>query len=107
MWSRPTIVEIFDRKFNFIDKAVITFPKYEFDYISIGETTITVPEIITANKTDYIIATQENIKIQAIITSVEYTDSSTKIKYKPLLQLTDIDIYFDTNRQKIWHRKKL
>lgn len=99
MWSRPAIIEIFNRNFDFIDKTAMNFPRYEFDYISIGEVTITVPEIITAQKTDYMIAVQGNMKIQAIITSVEYTDNCTKIKYKPLLHLTDIDIYFDIKRQ--------
>ena len=99
MLNRPAIIEVFDRNFKFIDKAAMDFPKYEFDYVSIGEVSITIPALIKAEKTDYIVATLDEKRIQAIITSVEYKDNTTKIKYYPLLQITDIDIYFEIDRQ--------
>lgn len=99
MLNRPAVIEVFDRNFEFVDKIAMDFPKYEFDYISIGEVSITVPALIKAQKTNFITATLETMRMQAIITSVEYKDNTTKIKYKPILQLTDIDIYYDINRQ--------
>lgn len=89
-------LEVFDREYGFVDKAAVTFTKYEYDYIAIGDMTITASKILKASKRDFIILTTANNKIQAYITALEYGKSTTILKCRPLIGLLDMEVYCNT-----------
>lgn len=94
MLSRPAQMEIFSTKFEFRDNAAIDFPKYEYDYLSVGDASITVQKVLKAQEHDYIIISGEKGKIQGIISEVEFKNNTTVLKVRPLLELLDVDIFF-------------
>lgn len=88
------LVEIFRPDFSFRAKAIVPEQKYEFDYMSLGNNTLTTQGHLDARRKDYILIREEE-EIQGIITAVEYSVTETKIKYKDLLNIIDVDIYKD------------
>lgn len=89
------LVEIFKRDFSFLSKAVIEEQKIEFDYMSIENNELKVPGYLEAYKKSFVQITTEEARIQGVIDSVEYTAKETKIKYKVLLSIIDVEVYKD------------
>ncbi len=88
------LIEVFsETDFGFISKAVVEEQKYEFDYMSIVANTLTIPGHMTVHKRNYMQIRTRYKTIQAVVTGVEHTENETKIKYKSLMALFDIDVY--------------
>ncbi len=88
------LIEVFsETDFEFISKAVAEEQKYEFDYLSIVTNTLTVLGHMAVHKRNYMQIRTRDKTIQAVVTGVEYTEKETKIKYKSLMALLDIDVY--------------
>lgn len=89
------LVEVFDRDFRFIGRALVPGKKYEMDYMSVGNSELTIPGLFNVDKQNYIqIRTPYGI-LQGIITVVEHGATETKLKYTPLLSILDVDVYKD------------
>lgn len=92
------LIEIFQRDFTFLNKTMLKAQKYEFDYISLENNTLTIPGYFEANKNNYIRIISKENEFQGVITSVEYKAKETKIQYKTLLSLLDVDVYMNRKR---------
>lgn len=91
------LIEIFDRNYVFLDKAIIPAQKFEFDYMSNVNNKIKVSKRIVAERNAYIRFFIDRQEVQGVITSVKYVDLETEIEYKSLLNLFDVDIYKNRN----------
>lgn len=87
------LVEIFSSDFRFISRKAVEDQKYEFDYMSLDTNTLTVPGHLEAYRKNYIQIRTDIKIIQGIITAVEYQKLETKIQYKDLLSILDVDVY--------------
>lgn len=94
------LVEIFTRDFAFLSKEMVKPQKYGFDYMSPENNTLTVPKCFEVHKNNYIRLLQGTEEFQGIVTAVEHKSKETKIQYKPLLSVFDVDVYKDRNELK-------
>ena len=89
------LVEIFQPDFSFRAKTIVAELKYEFDYMALANNTLTAAGHLDTERKDYILIHEGNGIIQGIVTAVEYSATETKVKYKDLLSIIDIEVYKD------------
>lgn len=89
------LVEIFDRNFIFLSKTIVKKQKYEYDYMSLDNNSLVIPGTFKACKNNYIRIMSDDGEFQGIITAVENKTKETKIQYKVLLSILDVDVYKD------------
>lgn len=89
------LVEFFDRKFVFLSKTMVKKQKYEYDYMSLDNNSLVIPGAFKVYKNNYIRIMSDDGEFQGIITAVENKTKETKIQYKALLSILDVDVYKD------------
>ena len=100
---RPYDVEFFDMNFNFLGNTNVDDIDYSEDYLSADENNITVFTIPAVKKYSYIRIKRGNTEHCGIVSGITVgTDKSKQletISYKPLMELFNTDIIFDTKAQ--------
>lgn len=94
------LIEVFTREYVFLSKTMVKQQKYGFDYMSPENSTLIVPKNFEVYKNNYIRLLHDSGEFQGIVTAVEHKSKETKIQYKPLLSLFDVEVYKDRNELK-------
>lgn len=93
-------VEIFDKNIDYKDSVQITEFAYQYDYLDIDKSKVTVPAV-KASKGDYIrITSQEGTEYNGIISDIKEKKNNIEISYKPFMNLTDVKTYVDMESYK-------
>lgn len=100
---KPYNIEIFTRDFSMVTNTNVNEVIYKEDYLSSDENSVTVLGVSGAEKQNYIRISRNGEEYAGVITEVAYgTDSSKQlqtISYKPLMELLNTAVLFDTNLQ--------
>lgn len=97
MLNELTRLEIFSRDFRLRDKGIVSFPKMEYDYISIDNISVTIENIVQAEEQDYIILSGRTEKFHGIIVEINYKNKTTILEIRPLIEILDVDIWHDVS----------
>jgi hypothetical protein len=89
-------IEIFDRDYNFRDKAVFGDTPFLFDYLTLENTELKLPRL-NAVKGDYAHVTDfsGNIVYQGFIADASFDKRTSRFKLAPLLSLFDVTVIVD------------
>ncbi|MBR2894240.1 MAG: hypothetical protein IKC03_01100 [Oscillospiraceae bacterium] len=100
---RPYNVEIFTPAFELVGNTNVNEVTYKEDYLTSDENSITVLALPGIQKQDYIRISRGAEEYAGVITEIGYgTDKSKQlqtISFKPLVELLNTDILFDTDLQ--------
>lgn len=90
-------VEVFTSDYEFRAYTLAKAQKHEYDYMSIGNDDLTLSGYVEIYKRDYIQIRSDDRVIQGVISAVDHVDLETKIKYKCLLSILNVEVYQDRN----------
>ncbi len=100
---KPYNVEIFTQGFEMVGNTNVNEITYKEDYLSSDENSIQILSMKGIEKQNYIRISCGNEEYAGVVSEVTYgTDSSKQlqeISFKPLLELLNTDVLFDTNLQ--------
>lgn len=100
---KPYNVEIFTPAFELVDNTNVSEVDYKEDYLSADENSVTVLALPGVQKQDYIRISRGTEEYARVITEISYGTEKSKqlqmISYKPLVELLNTQILFDTDLQ--------
>lgn len=100
---KPYNVEVFTQEFQMVGNTNVNEVTYKEDYLSSDDNSIKVFALPGVKKQDYIRISRNDEEYAGVITEVTYgTDDSKQLQtihYKPLMELFNTDVLFDTDLQ--------
>lgn len=100
---KPYNVEVFTQDFQMVANTNINEVTYKEDYLSSDDNSIRVFALQGVKKQDYIRISRDDEEYAGVVTEVTYgTDDSKQLQtihYKPLMELFNTDVLFDTDLQ--------
>lgn len=89
--------EIYDKDFNFISYGAVSEKNIQIDYLVNDVSTVTIPEIITANVNNLIAIRQNGlIYMYGVVSDVAYDQGKTTISFVHFMSKLDVNIQTDS-----------
>jgi len=90
----PYRVEFFSRDFTFKNHQVIPEPELEFDYITLSESTITLPKPVQVKSGWYAnILHGSSVAFQGVVSASDDPQNNMRVRIRPLISLLDVQLY--------------
>ena len=91
-------IDIFDRKFNFVDMGQTSEPTIIVDYLTQSASSVVVPKKISASKGDYIqVRDDSGSMFQGIVTDYAYDGKQSRITMSQMSKLLDVEVFADVS----------